>query len=421
MKRVLLLGICIVAGVCHRKARDVITCEFTEQEVRPLAANDAGGTLDIMRQLRERSNFRAAGGGPDANAGGLAFFLASQEGWKIPTVVDEAGLRRIGVDLNRIPLPERLESSGISRRSSLRFVLDLLGIAYYVERDKGLVFSTKHTARVLWQEQLGKVMPENLQADSIDLRREAAFAMGFWHIDPDSGVNDLIAALDDSDRDVRFDAAFALGELGHQAEKSIDALCRIVKSDDLTLRQGAAYALAKIGPSAIEELLGFIDDPDSAISLAGIDGLRFMGSAGNDAVPALIAAGIRVSRKAQYRDKDGICKICRNIGSALSQIEMGDAVVPLRELFKSDEPELRSFAAFAIGEIGSQAISCEKELQILLSDGHTRVRRDAAHALARLDLPHDTSTEALETAAKDADRYVSLWATEALRVIKSKR
>ncbi len=336
--------------------------------------------------------------------------FAGMKIWDIRMILDEPALLRHGMRLDEIIVPE-LRAGGVSRRSSLRFILDAGGIGYYVG-EKCLVVTTKHLARVKWLAQLDKPEPEALSASSVGKRRDAAFAAAFWHVDPDVWIEPLTKALLDSDRQVSFDAAYALGELGPEAAGAIDPLARLLKSKDLTLREAAVSALGKIGPKAVKRLLELIDDPDSALAIAAAKALSVMGSVGNEAIPGLIAAATR------HADSE---ELYRSFGSAIAAIDLGDAIPRLRELLKSDSAAIRSFAAFAIGKIGPAGQTCAPDLLLLLTDQSTRVRIDVAYALARLDLPSDFPTDSLEAAVKDSDQHVSLWAAKALRVIKSKR
>jgi HEAT repeat protein len=384
------------------------------QDVSPA---DSG---NVNRQLQENSDLNFLGHG--TSYAGLVFALPTDFLWSIPTILDEPALARNGINLDNMALPDSpFHAGGVSRRSSLRFVLDVGGLAYFVDDNKQLVVTTKPLARVKWMTTLPRPAVEDLKAESRDKRREAAFAAGFYHLDPDVWLLPLVRALEDADRDVQFDSAFALGELGPQASDGINALITLLKSKDLTLREAATCALGKIGPKALVRLGELIYDPDPAIALAAIKAYGQMGSAGNEAVPELIAVGKHYAdRKVNWDDSD-YCTFCAAIASALSQIELGDAVAPLQGLLKSDSAGIRAFAANAIGEIGPHGQVCEPELQKLLSDGSIAVRRQAAYAMARIDLPSDTSTTALEAAAKDSDHHVTLWAKEALRVIKSKQ
>jgi len=384
------------------------------QEVSPV---DSG---NVNQQLQEISDLNFLGHG--TSYAGLVDALPTDILWSIPTILDEPALARNGVNLDNMALPASpFHAGGIRRRSSLRFVLDVGGLAYFVDDNKQLVVTTKPLARVKWMTTLPKPSIEDLKADSLDKRREAAFAAGFYHLDPAVWLQPLVRALEDADRDVQFDSAFALGEFGPQANDAIDALIALLKSKDLTLREAATCALGRIGPKALVRLEERIYDPDPTIALSAIKAFGTMGSAGNEAVPELIAAGKHYADLKVSWDDSEYCTFCAAIASALSQIELGDAVAPLRILLSSDSAGIRAFAANAIGEIGPHGQVCEPELQKLLSDVSIAVRREAAYAMARIDLPSDTSTTALEAAAKDSDHHVTLWAKAALRVIKSKQ
>jgi HEAT repeat protein len=384
------------------------------QEVSP------GVLKNVNEQLQVVSNLNAMGHG--ASYAAFVFALPTDFLWSIPTIVDEPALANNGINLNNMALPASpFHAGGVSRRSSLRFVLDAGGLAYFVDNNKRLVVTTKSLARAKWITTLQEPTIEDLKAESPEKRREAAFAAGFYHLDPDVWVLPLVNALDDVDRNVQFDCVFALAELGPQAKAAIDGLTALLKSKDLTLREGATWALGKIGPKALVKLGELIHDPDPAVALAATKAFEVMGSAGNEAVPTLIAAGKQYADQKANWDDGEYCKFCAAIASALSKIELGDAVDPLRVLLNSDSKGTRAFAANAIGDIGPHAQVCEPELQKLLSDDSIAVRRNAAYALARIDLPSTTATTALEAAAKDSDHHVTLWAKEALRVIKSKQ
>jgi len=376
-------------------------------------------TVNVMDELRRPSNLNFEGA--DANFAGLLDALETVFDWKVKTIVDEPALAKNGIRLENIGFPYHFRAGGVSRRSSLRFMFDAGGLAYFVDGNKRLVVTTKPLARVKWLSQLRKPEPRDLVAGSLNDRREAAFAAGFWHLDPEVWVQLLVNALEDTDRDVRFDSAYALGECGPLAKSAIDPLCALLRSDDLTLREAATFALGRIGSEASLRLLELIDDPDRSIALSALKAFGVMGSGGNEAVTGMMAAAKRYADPKKSLSDDEYCGLSHAIGSALSEVELGDAVPLLRDLLNSDSARIRSFAAFAIGEIGPRGQVCEPELQKLLSDDSTSVRRDAAYAMARIDLPSDTSTTALEAAANDPDYDVTLWATAALRVIRSKK
>jgi len=364
---------------------------------------------DVVQQLERESEFDFTG--HPVSLGAIVAYLDSSMGWNVRTIVDESALARHGTNLDNVASPDEIRAGGISRRSSLRFVLDFGGVAYYVG-DKCLIVTTKQTARVKWIGQLRHPTLNELCAPSIRTRRDAAFAAGFWHLDAGLWIKPLATALKDCDRQVAFDAAFALGEIGPQASGAVNSLVDLLKSQDLRLREAAVVALAKIGPSTATRLLALIDDPDATIALAASKSFRLMGSVASEYIPKLIKAAQRHADNQDLRE---------GIGEAIAGIDIGNTISVLCELLKSQAPEIRAFSAYTIAKLGPRGGQCAEDLLRLLSDQNLQVRRDAAYALARIDLPADTPTPALEAASNDEDRSVSLWAAEALRVIKSNR
>ena len=377
-----------------------------EQPLYVISELDREGDLDFM--------------GHPVSFGGFVYTLESDLSWQIPTIVDERALDDHGVYLHKIVIPQ-VHAGGVRRGSSLRFILDIAGISYYVDGNQHLIVTTKRIARVKWQTQLKEPHLDDLSAASLRRRRETVFAAGWWHVDPAIWTAPLIVALQDEDIDVQFDAAYALGEFGPQGSKAIDGLVAMLRSKQPALRVAAAYALGKIGPAAIMSLLDRIDDPNPDVAMAAAWAFAVMGSVGCDAVPALMKAGQRHAFPHPPRQIEELSLHCRAIATAVSRLDLGPAVPALNNLLKSDHAEVRSFGAFTIGEIGPRAQACTSELIGLLSDESTLVRRYAAQALARLSLPSETETAQLEAAMLDPDRTVQQWAAEALRVIKSKR
>jgi HEAT repeat protein len=386
------------------------------------SAADAGSQValsenhaSIMRRLERMSDLDLVGH-PSPLIGLLQLVRIEEggdfNGWNIPVIEDRQALRRCGIRLEDLISSGfntgGLRAGGVNRRSSLRFVLGVSGLAYYVN-DKHLVVTTKEIARAKWLGELPKPKLDVLKHGSVPERRDAAFALGFWRLDPEVCVEPLVKALTDTDRDVCFDAAYALGEMGPAADKAIGDLLKLLKSEDLTRREAAVFALGKIGPKATKGLLALIDDSDSAIAIAAAKSVGVMGSVGKGAISGLIEAAQRHSNNEE---------LCGKIATSIAGIDLGDAVPKLRELLKSDQAGVRSFAADTIAEIGPPGQSCASELLPLLTDPIIRVRIAAAYALARIDLPGDFPTDALEAASRDEDEHVRFWAKAALRTIK---
>ena len=349
---------------------EAVYCQFSWDEL--------ASPTDVGLKLRQVSNLNMSDS-PDLNYEDVVSSFEEVFQWGIPLTVDQVGLRKFGLHLNEIRFSGSLRAGGVSRRSSLRFVLDLAGIGYYVDDNRRIVVTTKPLAKLQWLSQLRKPQLQDLNALSVDVRRDTVFSAGFWRIDGEHWEQALVSALEDSDRDVQFDAAYALGEIGAQETATIDALCKLLQSDDRTLREVATYSMAKIGPRAIPKLVNLIYHKDRDFGRSAIISLGAMGSAGNDAVLPLIEAGVKISEDPTYRDREDYSSYCREIAAALAQVEQGDAAATLCKLLSSRNAVTRSFAVVTITEIG-RAEGCEAELLKLLSDPSTQVRRDTAYA-----------------------------------------
>ena len=71
-----------------------------------------------------------------------------------------------------------------------------------------------------------------------------------------------------------------------------------------------------------------------------------------------------------------------------AMIEMGGSAVPLlASILEDDQAEVRAWAAWVLGEIGSDAAVVTPELQLLLGDDETVVSDAAAEALTKIGTP----------------------------------
>lgn len=102
-----------------------------------------------------------------------------------------------------------------------------------------------------------------------------------------------------------------------------------------------------------------------------------------------------------------------------SRHENASSVVPeLRELLKSDEPQVRWHSARAIGEYGSLAKDSAPKLVKLLKDKDRAVQYHAAIALGKVDDKSDDTVSALVEAATSNEPSVARAAIAALRHLK---
>jgi HEAT repeat protein len=342
----------------------------------------------------------------------------------ISMYVDEPAFAKNGVDLDNTSFfgpGGELRAGGVSKRSSLRFVLDACGASYYVG-DEQLVITTKSVARASWLAQLTKPDPASLGSNFLDERRRTAFAAGFWSLDPDVWVEPLIRSLRDPDRQVAFDSAFALGELGPLANRAIVPLIDVLTSNDLTLREAACYAIAKIGPQAIDVLLKQVGDPDASIAIAAAKSLGLMGNASRRTVPSLIDIGKRRFEEIEVR---------MMISDVIASVDPKGSLSSLRQLMKNENASTRVFGVETIGRIGEVVPSSKQsiagldeivhQIMELLLDENVEVRRGAAAALWQIDIPLETPREPLERAKQDKDSQVSQFATIALHLLDKRK
>lgn len=376
-------------------------------------------TEELEKQLRLIGTLKG-GGNPDADLVGLIENLDVVVGTHVESVVDHHSLAATGISLENIALPMEIDLTHASVRSSLRLILDQCGLGFYVDTKNRIVVTTYRIACMYWRDNLHVPAIEDLTSDSVDTRRDAVFAAGYLELDKALWEPALVAALSDADKSVRFDAATALGELGAQNDESLDALIATIGSEDPSRRCAATFALGKTGPKALNKLVEQAKRTESVAAVHSIRAIGFMGAAGNTAVEELIAIGSNYS-EANGSWKMDYCEFCEEIADALAQIELGDAVLRLKELLKSEIPKVRAFAASCIGKIGAGGSVCEPDLQLLLKDSDVAVRINAAFALAHLNLGADTPTDALKAAALDSNQYVELWSKKALRIIESKQ
>ncbi len=169
------------------------------------------------------------------------------------------------------------------------------------------------------------VLVRELQSDEVLMRRGAADSLIG---SKSSRVNrPLMAALKDSDAEVRASAALALGWPGNVA--AVPALVRALPDRSWPVVDSAVSALGDIGVGGIRPLLAVLGDPSTSRTVRYQISRSFV-AIGRPAVPPLAAA---------LSDPDpDVATWC-----AVALGEIGDqrAVEPLRELADRADPDLR--------------------------------------------------------------------------------
>ncbi len=199
-------------------------------------------------------------------------------------------------------------------------------------------------------------------------------------------IKHLISILNDEDESlkVRRSAAGSLGEIGdHSAIKPlINALKREPKH-----AYSYTQALMNIGNSAVEDLIGLLNDDNWRVRKEAATILTY---AKNDRVlDALIKAS-----------NDENSKVLTNITFALGEFRNSRAVDPLITLLKNEDPEVRWRAVEALGKIQNQRAI--EPLIDALKDHSSRVRESTIEALGMMKKDKKV-IEALIGAWKDSD------------------
>lgn len=167
--------------------------------------------------------------------------------------------------------------------------------------------------------------------------------------------------------------------------------------------------IANIGPAAIPPLVELIDDADAGRRGAARSVLSQVRWRGSGAHAALL---IGCLRRQETRHPCGMALV------RTMDAKAGRWTPELLALLKDGEPEVRTYAAIALGEVGSAAGSAIQPLARALSDPAAPVRGAAATALGKMGRKAVPAREALKAAVDDQDAEVRLAVQEALRRVK---
>ncbi|MDN5279073.1 MAG: hypothetical protein PWR01_3038 [Clostridiales bacterium] len=205
----------------------------------------------------------------------------------------------------------------------------------------------------------------------------------------------LLEALRSGDKKTRYVIAAALGESGDQ--RVIKVLIESLADPDWTIRKSATIALAEIGENAVGMMLEYLRGPNEDIR----DGcLRALVNTGDKGLQRLFDEIVKMDDNQRYLIRKSIVKI----GSRV--------VESLMRLFKFKNPEILSFSASALGEIGNP-----RAVPVLitgLSHEDWNVRRTCAYALTEIG---ERGVEKIAEALKSANDDVRYWVTRILESI----
>ncbi|MBF0408675.1 MAG: HEAT repeat domain-containing protein [Candidatus Riflebacteria bacterium] len=205
----------------------------------------------------------------------------------------------------------------------------------------------------------------------------------------------LLEALKTGNKQLRYVIAAALGESGDR--RVIKVLIDSLADPDWTIRKSATQALAEIGENALDPLIESLLEPNEDVR----DGcLLAIVRIGTSAVNRLLTSIESMDDNQRYLIRK-------------SMVKMGNRLVePLLRLFKSRKPEIMSFCAATLGEIGNP-----KSVPVLLeglSHESWTVRRSCAYALGDIG---EKGVDKIAEALKSQNDDVRYWVTRILESI----
>ncbi|MFZ2960542.1 MAG: HEAT repeat domain-containing protein [Candidatus Ozemobacteraceae bacterium] len=202
----------------------------------------------------------------------------------------------------------------------------------------------------------------------------------------------LLEALRTGNKQLRYVIAAALGESGDR--RVIKVLIDSLADPDWTIRKSATQALAEIGENAIDPLIEAVKEPNEDIR----DGC--------------LLALVRIGDSAMNRLFGTISEIDDNQRYLIrrSMVKLGSRVVEaMLRLFRSGKPEIMTFCAATLGEIGNPR-AVPALIDGLSNDSWT-VRRSCAYALGEVG---ERGVDRIAEALKSPNDDVRYWVTRIL-------
>jgi len=201
-------------------------------------------------------------------------------------------------------------------------------------------------------------------------------------------IDQLILALNPTNREVRSNAAIALGYI--KDPQSVDPLILALEDDYIDMRITAAWALGEIGDRrAVRPLIKILQDPDSnARSYAA----RALGKIGdNRAIDPLI----------QALSNDQAVSVRVNSIEALAKFEDDRIIDPLIKALEDDSSNVRLAAISSLEKIGN-SIAIEPLNRIAHDDDNQDVRDAAKIAIDKIINNPSASFEPIQVEVKSS-------------------
>lgn len=207
-----------------------------------------------------------------------------------------------------------------------------------------------------------------------------------------------------------------VGWAGHLGAPAVPYLRTTASWDDNHLvRQRAIAALRDMGDTAVPPLIAALADDDAAVRTEAAYVFSHLTAQAKQAVPNLIEA---LTNDAEPKVRRYAARTLGFLGTAGK-----DAVPALLVALKEPDPIVRAEAAEALGRI-YYFVEVDRVMPALidaLEDSDERVRQEAAEAFGRIGGPRASAAlPALRKALQDSDRDVRSEAKEAIERIERK-
>jgi HEAT repeat protein len=243
-----------------------------------------------------------------------------------------------------------------------------------------------------------------LEDEDNTVSARAAEALGQMGDSAGEAVPALVDSLSHLNPQVRCNAATALGNLGSAVVSVRRALELAARDEDSGVRGEAILALGKFGgptQSAMRLVLSGLDDADPRVRTAAVTCAGRWGEA-SDAVLSRLESLLDDSND---QVKFEVTRVLPKLAGATPQVVAGLC----RQLAEDDSAAVQSYAALALGKLGSAAGEAGKQLLRVAQTGEVRVREQAMRAIARIQPPE--ATEAFAVGLKDASVDVRVLAS----------
>ena len=213
-----------------------------------------------------------------------------------------------------------------------------------------------------------------LRAPEPSRRWQAAAGLRRHHLRSAEAITALIGTLCDEEPIVRWQAAEALA--AQEASHAFPAVSAALDAADPLCRAGAAEVLGLMGgEAAAQALVKHLDDPEPHVRAAVATALGRIGDPTKvSALLPLLADGDPDVVRAAARALGGICDSCaavplaealirpdqpllvrRALAAALARAPHPDAQPALLQALSDPDPQVRGYAAEALGHVGNEA------------------------------------------------------------------